>query len=41
MTREELEEKLDREVFEGKITLAEAGEEWLEFMHRDEVWPEW
>ena len=41
MTKEELEEKLDRELAEGKITPAEAEDEWQEYMHRNEVWQEW
>ena len=41
MTKEELEAKLDKELTEGKITIAEAEDEWQDFMHRDEVWQEW
>lgn len=40
MTKEELEARLDRELAEGKITPEEADAEWLEFMHRNEVWAE-
>lgn len=40
MTKEELEARLDRELAEGKITPEEADDEWLEFMHRNEVWTE-
>ena len=41
MTRAELEIKLDTALAEGRMTAEEADLEWLEFMHRDEVWEEW
>lgn len=40
MTRKELEAKLDAEVAAGEITPEEADQEWLNYMHRDEVWNE-
>ena len=41
MTREELEARLDERVKAGLMTSEEADLEWLEFIHRDEVWDEW
>ena len=41
MTKCELEEKLEKELAEEKITAEEAEAEWQDFMHRDEVWCEW
>lgn len=38
--RRQLEDKLSRQVANGEITAEEADMEWLEFMHRSEVWSE-
>ena len=38
--RRQLEDKLDKQVANGEITAEEADMEWLEFMHRSEVWSE-
>ena len=40
MTREEFEAQLDAKVEAGEIPPEEAEQEWLDFMHRDEVWQE-
>ena len=41
MTKQELEEKLQRQLEAGEITADEAEMEWQDWMHRDEVWQEW
>ena len=38
LTKEDLEEKLDRKLKAGEITKEEAEDEWQEFMHRNETW---
>lgn len=38
--RAQLEDKLDKQVANGENTAEEADMEWLEFMHRSEVWSE-
>lgn len=40
MTRAELEKRLDDDVQAGKMTAEEADAEWLDYMHKDEVWQE-
>lgn len=39
--KKELEEKLQRQLEAGEITEYEAEMEWQDWMHRNEVWPEW
>ena len=41
MTKEEFEAKLQAKIDAGEITEDEAELEWLDWMHRDEVWSEW
>lgn len=41
MTKTELEQKLNKQLAEGKISAEEAELEWQDFTHRDEVWTEW
>lgn len=41
MTKQELEEKLQKQLDAGLIIADEAEMEWQDWMHRDEVWTEW
>lgn len=41
MTLEELEKELDEKVASGEMTTWEADMEYMDFLHRDEVWVEW